>query len=150
MRGKFSTKFPQIPYSIRYSVLFRTARAVTVTSSVFAVLNTFTFMHSLDAFIQSDLQCIQVIQLLSVHVFPGNWTHNLCAANAMLYHWATGTRIYINFIRLRKFFKKNTKNGLLSCHSFNNCLIRTECSTHHRFRLINVLHRFLGAERSPG
>ncbi len=25
----------------------------------------------------------------SVHVFPGNRTHNLCAANAMLYHWAT-------------------------------------------------------------
>ncbi len=29
--------------------------------------------------------------ILSVCVFPGNWTHNLCAANAMLYHWATGT-----------------------------------------------------------
>ncbi len=28
---------------------------------------------------------------LSVCVFPGNWTHNLCAADAMLYHWATGT-----------------------------------------------------------
>ncbi len=27
---------------------------------------------------------------LSVCVFPGNWTHNLYAANAMLYHWATG------------------------------------------------------------
>ncbi len=25
--------------------------------------------------------------LFLVHVFPGNWTHNLCAANAMLYHW---------------------------------------------------------------
>ncbi len=46
-------------------------------------------MHLADAFIQSDLQCIQVIHLLSVHVFPGNWTHNLCAADAMLYHWAT-------------------------------------------------------------
>ncbi len=42
-------------------------------------------------FIQRDLQCIQVIHLLSVCVFPGNWTHDLCAANAMLYHWATGT-----------------------------------------------------------
>ncbi len=31
---------------------------------------------------------------LSVCVFPGNWTHNLCAANAMLYHWATGTLIW--------------------------------------------------------
>ncbi len=29
------------------------------------------------------------IFVLSVCVFPGNWTHDLCAANAMLYHWAT-------------------------------------------------------------
>ncbi len=46
-----------------------------------------------DAFIQSDLQCIQAIHFLSVCVFPGNQTHNLCAANTMLYHWATGTQI---------------------------------------------------------
>ncbi len=45
---------------------------------------TFTFMHLADAFIQSDLQCIQVIHVLSECVFPGNQTHNLCAANAML------------------------------------------------------------------
>ncbi len=51
----------------------------------------FTFMHLADTFIQSDLQCIQHIHLLSVCVFPGNRTHNLCAANAVLYHWATGT-----------------------------------------------------------
>ncbi len=38
---------------------------------------TFTFMHLADAFIQSNLQCIQVIIFLSVCVFPGNWTHNL-------------------------------------------------------------------------
>ncbi len=46
----------------------------------------FTCMHLADTFIQSDLQCIQVIHLLSVCVFPGNRTHNLCTANAMLYH----------------------------------------------------------------
>ncbi len=34
---------------------------------------------------------------LSVHVFPGNRTHNLCAADAMLYHWATGT-LYIDVL----------------------------------------------------
>ncbi len=50
---------------------------------------TFTFMHLADTFIQSDLQCIQVIHFWSVRVFSGNWTHNLCAANAMLYHWNT-------------------------------------------------------------
>ncbi len=54
-------------------------------------VNTFTFMHLADAFIQSDLQYIQAINFLSVGVFPGNWTHDLYAANAMLYHWATGT-----------------------------------------------------------
>ncbi len=32
--------------------------------------------------------------VLSVCVFPGNRTHNLCAANAMLYHWATETLLY--------------------------------------------------------
>ncbi len=42
------------------------------------------------------------------------------------------------FTRLRKLLQKNTKNGLLSCHSCNTCVIRTR----HRFRLINVLHRF--------
>ncbi len=41
-------------------------------------------LHLADTFIQSDLQCIQVIHFLSVHVFPGNQTHNLCTANAML------------------------------------------------------------------
>ncbi len=41
------------------------------------LLSTFTFMHLADAFIQSDLQCIQVIHFSSVHVFPGNRTHNL-------------------------------------------------------------------------
>ncbi len=40
-----------------------------------------------EAFIQNDLECIQAIHFLSVHVFPGNRTHNFfCAANAMLYH----------------------------------------------------------------
>ncbi len=53
---------------------------------------TFIFMHLADAFIQSDLQVIHFF--LSVPVFPGNWTHNLCAANAMLYHWATGTHTH--------------------------------------------------------
>ncbi len=39
---------------------------------------TFTFMHLVDTFIQSDLESIQAIHLfLSVCVFSGNWTHNL-------------------------------------------------------------------------
>ncbi len=47
---------------------------------------TFIFTHLADAFIQRNLQCIQVIHLLSVCVFPRNLTHDLCTANAMLYH----------------------------------------------------------------
>ncbi len=47
--------------------------AITWINCIF----TFTFMHLADAFIQSDLQCIQAVHVLSVCVFPGNWTHNL-------------------------------------------------------------------------
>ncbi len=52
-----------------------------------------TFMHLADAFIQSDFHCIQAI-----HFFFNQYVCSLgiepttfCAANAMLYHWATGT-----------------------------------------------------------
>ncbi len=39
----------------------------------FSVVNAFTFTYLADAFIQSDLQCIQAIHfILSVCVFPGN------------------------------------------------------------------------------
>ncbi len=50
---------------------------------------TFTFMHLADAFIQSDLHCIQVtvfFTVLSALAFPGNRTHDLGVASAMLYH----------------------------------------------------------------
>ncbi len=47
-------------------------------------------MHLAATFIQSDLQFIQVMYFQ--YVLPGNWTHKLCAANAMLYHWATETQ----------------------------------------------------------
>ncbi len=50
---------------------------VTVIVSVKRLPSTFTFMHLADAFIQSDLQCIQAIHVLSLSVFPGYRTHNL-------------------------------------------------------------------------
>ncbi len=68
----------------------RTGLLPSGPKSSFQMTFTFTFMHLADAFIQSDLQCIQVIHFLSVHVFPGNRTHNLCAASAMLYVWRKG------------------------------------------------------------
>ncbi len=44
-------------------------------------------MHLADAFIQSDLHCIQVTvsTFLSALAFPGNRTHDFGVANAMLY-----------------------------------------------------------------
>ncbi len=44
-------------------------------------------LHLSDAFIQSDLHCIQVTvsTFLSALAFPGNQTHDLGVANAMLY-----------------------------------------------------------------
>ncbi len=62
------------------------------TSSNWMTTFTFTFMHLADAFYPKRLTVHSgYIFFLSVCVFPGNRTHNLCAANAMLYHWATGT-----------------------------------------------------------
>ncbi len=44
-------------------------------------------MHLADAFIQSDLHCIQVTVLHFISsAFPGNRTHDLGVASAMLYH----------------------------------------------------------------
>ncbi len=40
-------------------------------------ISSFLHLHLSDAFIQSDLQCIQAIHVLSLCVFPGNRTHNL-------------------------------------------------------------------------
>ncbi len=44
-------------------------------------------MHLADAFIQSDLHCIQVTvsTFLSALAFPGNRTHDISVASAMLY-----------------------------------------------------------------
>ncbi len=45
----------------------------------------FIHLHLSDAFIQSDLHCIQVTVLPAL-AFPGNRTHDLGVASAMLYH----------------------------------------------------------------
>ncbi len=58
---------------------------------------TFTFMHLADAFIQSDLQCIQDILFFFFYQYVcslGIEPTTFCAANAMLYHWATETHIW--------------------------------------------------------
>ncbi len=56
---------------VSVSVCVRDTRCVSVCVIV-CKCDTFTFKHLADAFIQSDLQCIQVIHILSVCVFPRN------------------------------------------------------------------------------
>ncbi len=46
--------------------------------------NTFTFMHLVDAFTQSDLQCIQAIAFCQYVCSLGIEPTTFCAANAML------------------------------------------------------------------
>ncbi len=58
-------------------------------------------MHLADAFIQSDLHCIQVTvsYILSALAFPGNRTHDLGVASAMLYHLS-----YRKVVLLQKYY----------------------------------------------
>ncbi len=53
-------------------------------------------MHLADAFIQSDLHCIQVtvLHFLSALAFPGNRTHDLGVASAMLYYFSYRKAMY--------------------------------------------------------
>ncbi len=56
-------------------------------------------MHLADAFIQSDLKCIQttfIVSMCSLGIEPTTF----CTANTMLYHWATGTQGEENYILL--------------------------------------------------
>ncbi len=65
-------------FSISYDIGYKSACFFFIFYPRAFYIFTFTFMHLADAFIQSDLQCIQDIHFfLSVCVFPGNWTHNL-------------------------------------------------------------------------
>ncbi len=49
-------------------------------------IRSFTFMHLADAFIQSDLQCIQVIHFCQYLCSLGIEPTTFCAADAMLYN----------------------------------------------------------------
>ncbi len=47
------------------------------------------YLHLADAFIQSDLQCIQATHFDQYVCSLGIEPTTFCAANAMLYHWVT-------------------------------------------------------------
>ncbi len=96
---------------------------ISISNYFYKYCCSFTFMHLADAFIQSNLQCIQVIIFVvsmcgtdttpryhSQMPFPGNLgiePTTFCAANAMLYHWAdflcTTFRLSIHQRILKKF-----------------------------------------------
>ncbi len=68
--------------------------AVRVCSVVFSSGSPtyiYIFMHLADAFIQSDLQCIQAIHFCQYVCSLGIEPTTYCATNTILYHWATGT-----------------------------------------------------------
>ncbi len=73
--------------SIIYYFFYNHKISYVYVYSMHAYTFTFTFMHLADAFIQSDLQRIQVTvsTFLSALAFPGNRTHDLGVASAMLY-----------------------------------------------------------------
>ncbi len=69
----------------------------TLHSISWGVMFTFTFMHLADAFIQSDLPCIQVIHLYcqyvwSLRIKPTTFALlTQCSTTEPQKHWATGT-----------------------------------------------------------
>ncbi len=79
----------QLKYCHKHREAFKCCHLVTKSGTV----NTFTFMHLADAFIQSDLQCTQAIHFLHYVCSLGIEPTTFCAANTMLYHWATGRLI---------------------------------------------------------
>ncbi len=91
---------------------------------------------------------------LSVHVFLGTRTHNLCAANAMLYHWATWTHftyfiinrvcrvcIWLIFI----FILRNTESGFVQVRWVNRpkCSLLVYSKHHVHTQLLCTYSRFL-------
>ncbi len=70
--------------------------------------------------------------VLSVCVFPGNWTHNLCTTNAMLYHWAKGT--LLSHPTFKRVYSPNNfkfmllKNVLINVMCMDSCFCSTLAS----------------------
>ncbi len=75
---------------LRFKSVWERAYRHNITISLLNSMYTFnfTFMHLADAFIQSDLQAMHCFfYQCSLGIEPTTF----CAANTMLYHWATGT-----------------------------------------------------------
>ncbi len=67
--------------------------AINIT---YCTWDTFTFMHLADAFIQSNLQLHSGYTFFNQYVCSlGIEPTTFCAADAMLYHWATQEHIWV-------------------------------------------------------
>ncbi len=78
-------------------ILFPNQVGCKLFQNMLASLYIHLHLNLSDAFIQSDLQCIQAIHFCHYMCSLGIEPTTFCTANAMLYHWATGTvyRVYI-------------------------------------------------------
>ncbi len=81
-------------------------------------------MHLADAFIQSDLHCIQVT--VSALAFPGNRTHDLGVVSAMLYQlsYRKAINLFIELLPLNEY--KSAKDYAIQT-GYNRCLSLSLC-----------------------
>ncbi len=100
----------------------------TVSLPQVAMLS-FTIMHLADAFIQSDLKCIQGRIFFHQYVCSlGFEPTTFCAANTMLYHWATGTLLSTRF-----FLSRARHFTTFTLHDLTNFYV--ERVTAHRIKI---------------
>ncbi len=95
----------QKPVKFQVDITYTESTAATKENGIYSVTFTLlsgnhadsTFMHLADAFIQSDLHCIQVTvsTFLSALAFPGNRTHDLGVASAMLYQLSYRKAVFL-------------------------------------------------------
>ncbi len=96
-------------------------------------------MHLADAFIQSDLQCIQAIHLFCQYVCSLGiepTTFALHAATQCSNHWATGTHIFIQWGK--KVFSQPPIVQVLPLKK-----MREACNFHHRYTSTICFHTLL-------
>ncbi len=95
----------QKPVKFQVDITYTESTAATKENGIYSVTFTLlsgnhadsTFMHLADTFIQSDLHCIQVTvsTFLSALAFPGNRTHDLGVASAMLYQLSYRKAVFL-------------------------------------------------------
>ncbi len=111
-------------------------------------------MHLADAFIQSDLKCIQVT--VSALAFPGNRTHDLGVVNAMLYQLSYRKALVLG-VPAHRWVVVNTSEFQISLREKLNAqkwqLFMSCCEYHHLNSVhcsVSTLLEFLKEHLSAG